>query len=1158
MATKGKKGDGGVGGIQKRKPAKKRSQKRKTTIDVTSSETVPLTAVESERARNPTSANVQDDTNDAPGPLDSLLDGVYSSPVRRMSQSMSINNILVPGTQNTEKSGRKTPADPRRIFKDGGFVPGNQDGLPSPSNMQSVGSTASQPVHRDSNRNKDRPRSSKERRTVNLSEDESDDDSLNHERNRKRHSKGQDSSYGSNEDVTNGDTLVPESSAVNVAQQPDLALPKQPVLPRALLASVKARRSLKTKPLDSDGVFTASPSTDTPSLLPAIGDEAEGAFARKANRFMAAPREAERIVPLFEEAHNNNAGPQVEPPMPIEAAAPEPQSTSKPAEEEVLVETPKKAKKRKSADVANAKAGKKAGLEHDSQLGENFQQEAPPATADLVTPESLDESQFETHTAKLSKAEKREKKRKKRKERAAKALEQASSQAMAQPDEMLADVDALGEEDVNMEAQNSFQLEEGTPSPQQNGGYAVHENAVQSDDHVQAEEAPRSPANKRKRSRKSKETVPESTVEVPATPPFDTIEHEDSEVQHDQLGGDDIDMLDADGEPDDLFEPAISESQPVEPGNQQSDTDNPEVHGSENHSPDSPISEAHKPETVQQTDDEAEVAPISPPKKRRMRPRDKAKQAATEEEPTEVDISPPKKSSKKRKRTSRAKDSEEPTEVDIANEDEDQEPAASPKKKQKAKKSRPSSTADRTTRKDHGRRTDADIELATTHELGSPLDLRAGGSFSKDEAELLRRHVKQYMHNNNLSVDELVDFIQWTKPYAKDSSEKEVVEDTVSALQRYACATLFWKDVYGVLPMRMSQGKNATTAVQRFIRRKWHKFKGHAGWTPEEEETLMQLYDLYPDQWKKISQIMEDRDPAACRDRWRNYLMCEGRNTNKWQDDEIDALIKAVMEVWQLLNEAREREGKRPLTQISSKDISWKAVSERMGKRSRLQCAQKFRSLSKSGKLPQSAAEHHAAVQAALSPGLNGKGGKKKKEKKEQEKKQYPTEDDMRWGDKLEMIVALTKCDFTSHYDIDWKQVAQEMEGVVRWKRSVLENAFKELCRLATETMDEEEADALDLDGIIEAITNYLTEKDQDQLDDRYVPPPMEEELAEQKRMEREAEKEERAAEKKRKSDAAGKKRGAGKRKRASGSAAQSSNKKSKSSEFITASDDDL
>jgi hypothetical protein len=172
-------------------------------------------------------------------------------------------------------------------------------------------------------------------------------------------------------------------------------------------------------------------------------------------------------------------------------------------------------------------------------------------------------------------------------------------------------------------------------------------------------------------------------------------------------------------------------------------------------------------------------------------------------------------------------------------------------------------------------------------------------------------------------------------------------------------------------------------------------------------------------------------------------------------------------------------------------------------------------------------------------------GGKKKnrlyhddaQHKKDPER---PKLKDMRWGDKLELILALSQCDFDAHEDIDWNQVLDRMEGDVRWRKKHLKAAFRQLCEIVLERTGKD----MDLTETLGAITEYVAEEHADELEDRYAPP------VEMPDAEGETDVDDTMLSR------SGSK---GKRKRASSSAAADSrSKKYKSSALITASDDEL
>ncbi|KAF2274793.1 uncharacterized protein EI97DRAFT_89301 [Westerdykella ornata] len=333
------------------------------------------------------------------------------------------------------------------------------------------------------------------------------------------------------------------------------------------------------------------------------------------------------------------------------------------------------------------------------------------------------------------------------------------------------------------------------------------------------------------------------------------------------------------------------------------------------------------PEEHVQRDDEPEVAQQAP--KRRKRKRNKDAHVS--------DDSPPKdKSGGKQKRRRRSNNPAQPEEEEERVDERVPEPT-------QTSSAHDDDNDDASCRKGRAM-TGAEAELQHRHKLHRPYDVRPSGEFSDDERELIRRKIRQYQQAHGLSVADLVALIQFTKPYR--SSTQQQGNPQVEARQ-IAMSTRFWAHVYDALPERKNnKAMSGTTGIQRFVRRKYHSFKGSGGWTEEEDELLAQLQEAHPNSWKLISQTMGDRDPTACRDRWRNYLQYgERRATHTWSEEEMDMLESAVETVISIAKQERADAGQEPLPEYTSRHINWKAVAQRVGSRSRLQCLMKWKSL---------------------------------------------------------------------------------------------------------------------------------------------------------------------------------------------------------------------
>jgi hypothetical protein len=816
-----------------------------------------------------------------------------------------------------------------------------------------------------------------------------------------------------------------------------------PTLPRDILAKVKARRNTQL-PLRHNGT---APAYD------------EGRFAREANLFYASQSEAEQSATVPEESRNVPEGSQVqivteqEEFMQREFAADDLWRTME--------------KERKGGTVA----GEIVGLSADP--AEPHSREKVELPADFDNPTTPGD---EEHAQPDLPDSQRQKKKKKRKSRVAEPEEIAEPVTPDEPLEISADVHELPQAQELAEPDTDVQMENSAPAKKarKRRNKPVTDENAQPDDHVQHEQAPQE-KKKRARSRQSK------VVETEAAEAETVAQVELAELE----------------EIPETQEPGLFVTQ------------------------DQQVPATQDPEVQQTQDDETPKDAQDPKQMDRAQGRKKRKReskAADAEEPTEADPEIPEtqdddtpedaeganqvertNGKKKRKRETKAADAEEPTEVDIS-------PAKKSKKKRESAATRgtPFKSNNTTSANQSDRaRTGAEKELAIQHTLREPYDLRDGGEFSADEAELIRRQIKQYQHRNDLALQDLVSLIQFTKPYGNSKRDKGTENvDTQLEARQIQCSTEFWREIYDVLPQRKnSKARGGTTGIQRFVRRRYHSHKGGGGWTEEEDAMLADLVAAHPAQWKKISMILGDRDEAAVRDRWRNYVQYgAARNEQFWSEQEEQRLIRAIKEVTESLKAARAAEGKPPLDEYTSRDINWQLVSEKVGTRSRLQCSMKWNTIK-----DQQAIRRHRKS-------MDGTERKRKRKSK-------PGFEKMRWGDKLDIILALSEGSYASEEDIDWSEVAANAEGTP-WSAKDRKAVLSEL----REAIGEQE----DFSSTLEAICLYLQEHYADELDEHYDPAADAEEDVDEEFSE-------------------GRKR----RKRRSAPA------KNKSSEFITASDDE-
>ncbi|OTB06397.1 hypothetical protein M426DRAFT_20850 [Hypoxylon sp. CI-4A] len=151
----------------------------------------------------------------------------------------------------------------------------------------------------------------------------------------------------------------------------------------------------------------------------------------------------------------------------------------------------------------------------------------------------------------------------------------------------------------------------------------------------------------------------------------------------------------------------------------------------------------------------------------------------------------------------------------------------------------------------------------------------------------------------------------------------------------------FWARVAATCPNRRRQ------KVINQCRRKFHNFVARGTWTPEQQEELNQMWEMHGNQYAKIGKLI-NRHPEDVRDRIRNYVVCgENRRVHPWTPDEEEKLQTIVHDALEMIRKGHEMDGTSPSD--SDEDmVDWQRVSLLMDRtRSRLQCIQKWKSLSK-------------------------------------------------------------------------------------------------------------------------------------------------------------------------------------------------------------------
>jgi hypothetical protein len=393
--------------------------------------------------------------------------------------------------------------------------------------------------------------------------------------------------------------------------------------------------------------------------------------------------------------------------------------------------------------------------------------------------------------------------------------------------------------------------------------------------------------------------------------------------------------------------------------------------------------------------------------------------------------------------------------------------------------------------------------LNMNHDLTVPPVLRREGEFSEDEEELIRRAIKDYRDRKGLETSELVDVIQWTTDDVDRTNVHNKSDWSPQEKEDASESAEFWAE------MKLINLTRKFDIIRRHIRTQYHQYKS-GGWTEEEDEQLRNLHALYPTRWKFISTSMGDRSMHDCQNRWRDYLQYgDKRNVAAWSRDEEELLIRAVNTVAQRDEDARAETGRPPLDEYTSKDVSWPQVSREMGGiRSRIQASVKWSRMKDRENPPRIQLEYkpRKEVQPPVPPTPKKRGRPRKSEiaDEEQPKKRRKSEksqgaapdpvqeievqpesvDDMLWGDKFDLLLAIADRRDDSQEDIDWDDIAKAQKNP--WSTETLRTALQELIQLARD--NGKDVDEEDFPGTIDDIIDFVSSEHAEELDEHYDP----------------------------------------------------------------------
>ncbi|KAL8840227.1 MAG: hypothetical protein Q9170_001434 [Blastenia crenularia] len=223
-------------------------------------------------------------------------------------------------------------------------------------------------------------------------------------------------------------------------------------------------------------------------------------------------------------------------------------------------------------------------------------------------------------------------------------------------------------------------------------------------------------------------------------------------------------------------------------------------------------------------------------------------------------------------------------------------------------------------------------------------------------------------------------------------------------------------------------------SITRFCRRHFHNFSVRGVWTETDDIELKDAVEKKGNSWKAVG-AMINRFPEDCRDRYRNYLVNgDKRNKDTWVPEEVLKLVKAVDCCMGLLREQRLRakeekyQGHEIPESASESDqavedmklINWQVVSDRMGgTRSRLQCSYKWNHLKNADRNMYLRQIRRLEKGTGLSPKAGGPGSWRLRKAKKKLNNMKP-------GDKYDILQAFADCTATTERDIPWMSLGNE------------------------------------------------------------------------------------------------------------------------------------
>ncbi|OXV08642.1 hypothetical protein Egran_03594 [Elaphomyces granulatus] len=207
------------------------------------------------------------------------------------------------------------------------------------------------------------------------------------------------------------------------------------------------------------------------------------------------------------------------------------------------------------------------------------------------------------------------------------------------------------------------------------------------------------------------------------------------------------------------------------------------------------------------------------------------------------------------------------------------------------------------------------------------------GFFSPEEVHAFERYKVDFCNLNGLSSSMFDELVQHS---AHDKSNFPCPPSITTKKQ-------FWQNIYATAPNRDRR------SVYRFMRRHFQPSAQEPHkWTPEQDEELVELHELYGPRWAKIAkELGRSQDDVV--QRWKNQV--KDRDTMRrgpWSEEEVRLLQEALTLARNAGITAGYEVGK-DIYELDESFIGWGVVSDYIqNTRSRKQCADKWRKIKRS------------------------------------------------------------------------------------------------------------------------------------------------------------------------------------------------------------------